>query len=163
MAEAETHKRTTCSANTHNKKLVGEQSSEFAAKEPDIYKKENSTWLQSNGWINRDPIWKRRRQEISPMWHLNDIGWTVLRYCLQRRGLSGWWWDCLFWVTFQLGHRGELCINTHSQSECVFVCLRESSVCVGVRALAGGEPRGPRLIPPVIGFWSGPCSSVSAN
>lgn len=48
--------------------------------------------------------------------------------------LSGWWWDCLFWVTFQRGHRGEVSMSTHSQSECVYVCLCvhvcDSSVCV---------------------------------
>ncbi len=59
------------------------------------------------------------------------------------------------WVTFQLGHRGAVRLNTHSQSFCLRVYECDSSVSGGVRALAGGEPRGSGLIPAVIGFGAG--------
>lgn len=59
-------------------------------------------------------------------------GWTVLRYWyLQWRGLHGWWWDCLYWLTFQLGHRGEVCINTRPVRVCICLPVCDSSVCVG--------------------------------
>lgn len=127
-------------------------------------------WNQSNrnalikSRAECDPIWKRTTEEWSPMWHLKGSGWVCWDTVIYTGGnyLSDGGTVCCGW------HFGRVTeVNTHDQSGCVYVSLRvhvrHSSKCVEVRALAGGEPKGSGLIPAVIGFWSGLCSSVSAN
>lgn len=111
-----------------------------------------------------DPIWKRTTGKWSPTWHLKGSGWVCWDTVIYTGGnyLSDGRTVCCGW------HFGRVTeVNTHDQWGCVYVSLCvyvcHSSKCVGVRALAGGEPKGSGLIPAVIGFWSGPCSSVSAN
>lgn len=102
------------------------------------------------------------------MWHLTDTWLNSAQILLFTVEGTAWMMvglSVLVDISAGSQRRG---VYKHTQPVRVCICLPacDSSVCVcvwGVRALAGGEPRGSRLIPPVIGFWSGPCSSVIAN